>query len=174
MAYAATTGCSSTASGTLLTDEWFSDSPRGEVTDVWEKSPNSGGYYRVNAGYAANGAVSQLKASLANGTALLPTISYSLDPEGRPNAASDSAQNLLVSGVTYNPAGQPGTVTFGSGDTDTYQCDPNAYRLVNSWTNVGGDAAAAIVGGPDVERERQPATAHPGRQMPGSNLQLRA
>jgi hypothetical protein len=39
--------------------------------------------------------------------------------------------------VAYTPAGQPGAVTFASGDTDGYQYDSGIGRLVNFWTNVG-------------------------------------
>ena len=37
------------------TDLGFSYSPRGEVTDVYQSTPNSGGYYHVSASYWPNG-----------------------------------------------------------------------------------------------------------------------
>jgi hypothetical protein len=35
----------------LVVDEWFSYSPRGEVTDVYQSSPRSGGYYHTSQSY---------------------------------------------------------------------------------------------------------------------------
>jgi hypothetical protein len=51
-----TTNCGSTQ----YTDEWFSYSPRGELTDVYEKTPHSGGYYHTTAAYWPSGALETL------------------------------------------------------------------------------------------------------------------
>src|SRR5207248_2184682 len=44
----------------MLTDEWFSYSVRGENTDLYESTPHSGGYYHTTAGYWANGVLQSL------------------------------------------------------------------------------------------------------------------
>ncbi len=46
--------------GTQYTDEGFSYTVRGEVSDVYESTPHSGGYYHVNASYWADGVMNTL------------------------------------------------------------------------------------------------------------------
>src|SRR5260370_42399470 len=43
-----------------ITDEWFSYSVRGEVTDVYQSTAYSGGYYDVKQSYWEDGAPKQL------------------------------------------------------------------------------------------------------------------
>jgi YD repeat-containing protein len=57
------------------TDLGFSYSARGEVADVYQKSPNSGGYYHVSATYWANGLQNTLFSSV-QGPSRLPKESY--------------------------------------------------------------------------------------------------
>jgi len=54
-AYTCTGACS-----TKITDEGFSYTVRGEVSDLYESTPNSSGYYHVSAQYWANSAQKQL------------------------------------------------------------------------------------------------------------------
>jgi len=67
-----------------VTDEFFSYSPRGELTDVYESTPHSGGYYHTTTSYWPTGALKAL-----NGIPGVPTIYYGgstgagLDAEGR-------------------------------------------------------------------------------------------
>jgi YD repeat-containing protein len=77
---ASTDQCSFT---TLQTDEWFSYSVRGELTDVYESTPHSGTYDHTTASYWASGALETL-----SGIPSVPTINYGaggsgLDGEGR-------------------------------------------------------------------------------------------
>jgi hypothetical protein len=44
-----------TDSGSTVTDEWFSYSARGELTDVYESTPHSGGYYHTTSSYWPTG-----------------------------------------------------------------------------------------------------------------------
>jgi len=76
-----------------ITDLGFSYTARGELADLYEKTPNSGGYYHPNQTYWANGAPNQL-----SGLATLPTITYGLDGEGRISTVSaSSGQNPVTS-----------------------------------------------------------------------------
>ncbi len=65
-AYTCVSPCSS-----KITDEGFSYTVRGEVSDVYQSTPHSSGYYHVKQTYWPHGAPSQLS-QLAG----LPTISY--------------------------------------------------------------------------------------------------
>src|SRR6516162_1196034 len=67
--------------GSPITDEWFSYTARGEVSDLWESTPHSGGYYHSNAAYWANGVLSQLLAFV--GSTQSYTAGWNLDGEGR-------------------------------------------------------------------------------------------
>jgi RHS repeat-associated protein len=104
---------------TKVTDEGFSYTVRGEVSDVYESTPNSGGYYHTNATYFANGALDVLS-GITGGP-----WTYTVDGKGRPYSAVNGSTNL-VSSVTYNAANQPCIVTLGLGDTDTYVYDNNS------------------------------------------------
>ncbi len=78
-AYTCTGTCTS-----KITDEGFSYSARGEMTDVYESTPHSSGYYHVSATYWAHGALASLI-----GIPSVPTLYYGasngagLDGEGR-------------------------------------------------------------------------------------------
>jgi RHS repeat-associated protein len=118
----------------IITDEWFSYTSRGEISDEYEATQHSGGYYHVAEAYWANGVPSQL-----SGLAGLPTISYGVDGEGRPNTVSASSGQNPVTGTNYNPYGSPPqtTVTFGSGDSDVFNFDSNTGRMTQYKFNVG-------------------------------------
>ena len=105
-----------TVAGTKVTDEGFSYTGRGEISDVYESTPNSGGYYHTSATYFANGAVSSLSGVTGG------PWTYTIDGKGRPFSAVTGSINL-VSSVTYNAADEPCVATLGLGDTDTYAYD---------------------------------------------------
>jgi len=146
LAEAYTTSASS-CPGTKTVDEGFSYSARGEVTDVWESTPNSGGYYHVNESYWANGTPDVLN----GGTSPLPglpAITYGasdgsgLDGEGRiTKVMAASGQNPVTCTtapcVSYNIAGQVTGITFGSSDSDAYQYDPQTGRMTQYQFNMG-------------------------------------
>jgi YD repeat-containing protein len=125
-----------TDSGSTLTDEWFSYSARGELTDVYESTPNSNGYYHTTASYFANGALNTL-----GGVPETPTNRswiFSVDGEGRPLSAQDNVgPTTLVAQTTYTSASQPNIVSLGSGDSDTYGYDANTGRMNSYQFKVG-------------------------------------
>lgn len=119
---------------TKITDIAFSYSPRGEITDTWELTPNSGGYYHPTASYWANGALKNLWISS------LPSISYGLDGEGRTSTVSASSGQNPVSSTSYNTASLVTGVTFGSGDSDSFTFDPNTNRMTKYAFTVNGSS----------------------------------
>ncbi len=138
---ASTDQCSFT---TLQTDEWFSYSPRGELTDVYESTPHSGVYYHTTAAYWPSGTLETL-----NGIPSVPTINYGaggggLDGEGRYTQVTAGSGPNPVTGVTYstnstsNPLGALTGVTYGSSDSDAFTYDPNTGRAVTYTSKVNG------------------------------------
>src|SRR4029077_2209417 len=118
---------------TKITDIGFSYTSRGEVSDVYESTPHSGGYYHVTASYWANGVLNQL-----SGLSGLPTITYNVDGEGRINSVSaSSGQNPLTS-TSYNFVSRPTQVNLGSSDSDSFIYDPNTNRMTQYSFNVNG------------------------------------
>jgi len=117
--------------GTKTTDIGMSYSARGEVTDVWESTPHSGGYYHANASYWANGALNTL-----SGLGL-PTLTYSADGEGRPSSVSASSGTNPVTSTAYNVSSQPTGLTFGTSDSDGFSFDGNSGRMKQYTFTVG-------------------------------------
>ena len=111
----------------------FSYSSRGELTDVYQSTPHSGGYYHVNASYWANGLQNTLNANLSG----LPNWTYSADGEGRWNAVSASAGQNPVSSTSYNTYSEPTAVNFGSSDSDAFSFDSNTGRMTQYQAKVG-------------------------------------
>jgi RHS repeat-associated protein len=146
LAEAYTTSASS-CPGTSIVDEGFSYSARGEITGVWEKTPNSGTYYHPTATYWANGALDVLWISS------LPSITYNVEGEGRPSTVSASSGQNPVTLTNYNTAGQVTKVTFGSGDGDEFSYDANTGRMTqyklwangsNAYGNLGWNANGTL------------------------------
>jgi RHS repeat-associated protein len=119
---------------TPITDEWFSYSARGEVSTLFEKTPQSGGYYTLSMAYWPSGALQTL------GGIGLPTITYNLDAEGRPTTVSaSSGQSPVISpGTSYNVRGQVTSVALGSGDTVTNGFDANTGRQLSYAETING------------------------------------
>ena len=126
-AYTCTGSCTST-----VTDLGFSYSPRGDALNVYEKTPNSGGYYNVAATYYANGLTDTL------GGVGLPSLTYTPDGEGRIFTVSGGSQNPVTS-TTYNLYASPPNIkaTLGSTDSDQWNLDPNTGRMTQYSFNVG-------------------------------------
>ena len=141
MVEASTDDCS----GTTRTDEWFSYSARGEQTDAWESTPNSGGWYHAVNSYAANGPVSSRAGYWGTGTTspFSNSFTYSFDGEGRQVGLADNTiGKSLWSGTTYNAASQPNQIQFYSGDSESFSWDWQAPGLMISpgsmlsWTST--------------------------------------
>jgi RHS repeat-associated protein len=131
---AATDTCSGT--DTIITDEWFSYTARGEVSDFYESTPHSGGYYHNSATYWANGVLNQLNA--ASGY----FAQYNVNGEGRIYSTAPSIGAL--NSTTYNAAGQPTVVTFASNDSDTFTYDPNTGRMTQYKFTIGATPQSVI------------------------------
>lgn len=116
---------------TSTTDEWFVYNSLGQETELWESTWHIPGWYHSTVTYAPNGAL----ASIA-GVPGYPTVTYGFDGEGRPNTAIEGSTNI-VTGVTYNPAGQPTNIAIGAGDSDSYTYDPHTGNLTNYTFTVG-------------------------------------
>ena len=143
IAEAYTTTSSTCPSSTKTTDLGFGYSQRGEVTDVYESTPHSGGYYHTTAAYWQNGIIESLtgvpgESSFAFGLTWtqkgLPESSISGTLE---TVTQGSAGNSVVSYVGYDAANQVNAVTYGSGDNDAYTYDPNTDRMTQYQFNVG-------------------------------------
>jgi YD repeat-containing protein len=67
---AVTDKCDNTGDA-IITDEWFNYTPRGEISDKYQSSPNSGGYYHEILTYWENGATKQI-----SGLPSLPTFTW--------------------------------------------------------------------------------------------------
>jgi YD repeat-containing protein len=130
---AETDGC--TVPITPVTDEWFSYTARGEISDEYQSSPNSSGYYHENLTYWENGVTRQISL-----LATLPTFTFAVDGEGRVNTISASTGQNPLTGTTYNTASLPTTVNLGSLDSDTFTYDPNTNRETQYQFNVNGQA----------------------------------
>jgi len=68
----------------------------------------------------------------------IPTIYYGPDGEGCVNSVT-GGQNSLLSSTVYNTAGEPYTLTFGTGDSDNYRHDPNTLRMTQYQHTVNGN-----------------------------------
>lgn len=140
-AYTTTSACSPTTLPTTLTDEAFGYTARGETQDIYESTPNSGGYFHVKETYWANGAPETISDLTG-----LTTISYGADGEGRTSTVSAGTGQNPVTATSYNVASQPTQVTLGSGDNDAYQYDPNTFRMTQYQFNVNGQSDTGKLG----------------------------
>lgn len=140
-AYTTTSACSNTTLPTTITDEAFNYTVRGEVQDVYESTPHSGGYYRVTQGYWADGALSTI-----SNFSSLPTITYGADGEGRTSTVfASSGTNPVPTATSYNVAGQPTQVNLGSGDNDAFQYDSNTFRMTQYQFNINGHSNTGVL-----------------------------
>jgi len=123
-----------------ITDLGFGYSPRGEVADVYQSTPNSGGYYHVAGLYWENGLLKQL-----SGVGL-PNMTYTPEGEGRPYSVAASVGQSPVTSTSYNPYATPPNVllTLGSGDSDQFNYDSNTGRMTSYQFNVGSPAQSVV------------------------------
>ncbi len=125
------------------TDLGFSYSARGEVTDAWQKSPNSGGWYHVTAGYWSTGPAGLLNTLTVPG--ITSMFTYNPDGEGRIYSVQ-AGSSYLVSRTQYNDFDsggpwRPQVVTLGSGDSDTVTFDFNSARVTEYKATINGSSA---------------------------------
>ena len=129
-----TDGCG----GSHYSEEWFSYSARGEVTDVWQSTPNSGGFYHTSATYFPNGEVNTL--SIPGQSAVV----YGLEIAGRPYSVNQGS-TALVNAVGYYYDGQIEVVNYGLGDNDSWFIDANTGRVSNMAFNVNNNDMGDIL-----------------------------
>jgi RHS repeat-associated protein len=131
------TGAWPITQSSIITDEWFSYDKDGRLTDMWESTPHSGGYYHTSVTYNPNGTISAL-----NGIPGYTGYTFGVDGEGRPSTASQ-ASTTFISGVQYDPASRPlFALIAGSGDNDgfTYNAKEKMTQYaftVNGTTEYG-------------------------------------
>jgi RHS repeat-associated protein len=124
--------------GNAVVLEEFGYSARGELTDLWEITPHSGGAYHTTASYWENGAVNTL-----GGVPGQSGWTFGVDGEGRLATAVQGA-NSLVTSTSFNAASQPLTVGLGLGDSDSYTYDPNTGRMTNYTFTVGATPKSVV------------------------------
>jgi RHS repeat-associated protein len=120
---------------TKITDIGYSYSPVGKITDIYESTPHSGGYYHLSSTYWANGNLNTL-----SGFPGLPTLTYGVDGEGRGYSVSASSGQNPVLSTLYNSADKPTYVTFGSNDSDQFTYDTNTGRVTQYQFTVNGQS----------------------------------
>ena len=135
LAEAYTTSSATCDGSSKIVDEGFGYSARGELTDVYESTPHSGGYYHASATYMANGALNSLSGIGQQ------AYTYGVDGEGRPYSAAQGSTTFVAS-TTYNAASQPLVVSLynNNGDNDSYQYDPNTGQMTSYAYTVGSPA----------------------------------
>jgi len=141
-AYTCTGSCA-----TKLTDIFYSIIPNGSggaIAQMWESTPNSGGYFLTQTTSYANGAPAGISASKSGASIGVPSVSFGIDGEGRLSSAVDKTHNLnLVGSASYNPAGSPTAVLFGNGDSDGFLYDPNTNRPTQFQYSVLADISVS-------------------------------
>jgi hypothetical protein len=100
-----------------LTDTGYCYSKRGDLTDVFEVTSHSGGYFHTQATYWPDGSINTLSGVPGISTAFTYTPAYAWG-----NTVTGPG-GTLISGVTSNNGVLPTTVTYGSGDTDAFNLD---------------------------------------------------
>ena len=149
MVEAKTDNCGAQGDPTI-TDEWFNYNARGDTTDVWESTPNSGGWYHIVDQPAANRALASRTGYLGTGTTnkFSDTFNYAFDGEGRPNGVSDHNGYGWASGYThYNAMSEPDQLYFlPSTDTEGFTWDPNTGRIATWSSSVGTGQQTGTLG----------------------------
>ena len=149
--------CATSACTTKLTDAFFSASPittgttkGGVLSQMWESTPHSGGYFLTQESFYPNGSVGAMSAELGTASIGIPSMTYGLDGEGRLYSASDGTHNL-VTATAYNYASLPTSITYGNAstgsanDVDQFSFDPNTYRPTNITYNINPTTSAYTV-----------------------------
>jgi RHS repeat-associated protein len=117
---------------TKTTDEYFGYDIRGQMTDLYQLSSHSGGYFHTTASYNVNGTPAAV-----GGTGPMTALTYGLDGEGRVATISSASGQNGLSGTTYDEWGHVKEIDFGSGDKETFSFDPNTGRMTEYKSFVG-------------------------------------
>lgn len=122
------------------------------MSDLYESTPNSGGYFHTTAVVYPNFALESI-----GGIPQTPTIYYGangsgLDGEGRYTQITDSNGNSPMQSATYatsstaNVLGSLRTITFGSGDSEQFTSDPNTGRMTQYKSTVSAQTDTGTLG----------------------------
>lgn len=126
--------------GTKKTDVGLSYNSVGQVTDMYQSTTNSGGYYHVALTLHGN----QTIKSLTLTPAVIPVITYGVDVQGRTSSVSASGSSLVVT-TSRGPANQVNSITYGSFDTDVFGYDTNLKTSSYSFS-AGGNSITGTFG----------------------------
>jgi RHS repeat-associated protein len=119
------------------TDLGFSyPNPATGQMDLFQLSPNSGGWYTTISTAYPNGALASL--ALPSG----PAVAYGLDGEGRPAMASGNG-TPLVTGTSYSALGPLG-ISFANLDSDSFAYDATTGRMMQYQLTVGGQTDKGV------------------------------
>jgi RHS repeat-associated protein len=127
---------------TGFTSEFFSYDNDGRMTDMYQSTPNSGGYYHSTASYYPNGALASLSPGIGGNQVTLPWT-FALDGEGRTYSESNP-NGLILQSTTYNVDGTISAVTHANGDSDSFQYDPNTGRMTQYQFTVGATPKSLV------------------------------
>lgn len=122
----------------IITDEWFSYTARGEISDEYESTPHSGGYYHTSTTYWPNGVVNSISGPAGY------AMSWNVDGEGR--VYSTYVSSNILSSTLYNAASQATQVNFGTGDSDSFSYDSNTNRMRQYQFTVNGSSLTGALG----------------------------
>lgn len=139
LAEAYTTAQGSGCGASKTTDDGLGYDADGRPTDLYQSTPNSGGYYHTAVSYWPNSVVDTLSGYLASGSTFVPTQTYSPDGEGRWKAVAASSGPNPVSSTSYNAASEITAITYGSTDSDSFGYD-NSDRMNNFTFKVNGSS----------------------------------
>jgi RHS repeat-associated protein len=120
----------------------FSYDAAGEVTDYYQASSNSGGWYHVQQSYNPVGQRVVLQGFLNNGSALSHYFWYdTYEGEGRQRGVADGTPGTsypyVWAATTYNPAGLPGALAMpglGTGTWENFTYDSASNRMTQ-WSS---------------------------------------
>lgn len=125
--------CVSNCTGAnIITDLGFSYDALGNLSDTYQSTPHSGGYYHLTATYWPNGMLNTL-----SGLPGLAAFTFQPDSEGRISTISASTGQNPVTSTNFNVSSQVTGVTFGSGDSDTYTIDGTTGQMTQFVASVG-------------------------------------
>ena len=124
-------GCGGRSS--LTVDEWFSYDKDGRMTDFWESTPHSGGYWHTIVGYNAQGTVTSF-----SGIPNYSGFSFPLDAMGRVDGLTYNGA-AETSGAQFNADDKLLSLTIGASDTETFTYD-NDERMTK-WVYTVGSAS---------------------------------
>jgi hypothetical protein len=128
MSASGTCQTATSCAGSSVTIHGFGYDKYGRGTDDWQSSPSAA--FHTTASFFDNGALNTL-----GGLPGVSSFTYGVDGEGREKSATNGTS--FVSSVSYDAASRPLTISFGNGDSDTYQWDANSGNMTQYQFKIG-------------------------------------